>query len=309
MLTQENKSATNYITKFDEYLNQCGAVEFESLEQTLSRFRSCLRDDYRWELIARGIRTLKHAYQPVTYPDESRWSYLHRTHFRNSSKTTTTSKSSYSRSFPGASEPASSSLSVKSADPFITKPTTFEKKTVTELVKAKSHAQYYRCQEYGHFANQYWSQTKTLLVEVLIEDTEEEDSLEVVVHRQDDYSDASVEDCEFNGCIRTLTVTDLTLSYDRAHLGVVRCSLAQPEQVNKWRRTVIFQTCMKIENYSYKIIVNSGSCINVVASKLITALEMNPVKHPNSYKVVWIDATSIDVQERSYSHSVCYVCR
>jgi len=49
-LTQENKSATEYITKFDEYLNRCGAIEFESPEQTLSRFRSGLRDDCRREL-------------------------------------------------------------------------------------------------------------------------------------------------------------------------------------------------------------------------------------------------------------------
>ena len=32
-LTQGNRSATDYITKFDEYLNRCGAIEFESLEQ------------------------------------------------------------------------------------------------------------------------------------------------------------------------------------------------------------------------------------------------------------------------------------
>ena len=44
-LTQENKSATDYIARFDEYLNQCGAIKFESLEQILSRFRSGLRDD------------------------------------------------------------------------------------------------------------------------------------------------------------------------------------------------------------------------------------------------------------------------
>ena len=46
-LTQENKSATGYIAKFDEYLNRCGAIEFESPEHTLSKFRSGLRDDYR----------------------------------------------------------------------------------------------------------------------------------------------------------------------------------------------------------------------------------------------------------------------
>ena len=28
-LTQENKSATDYITKFDEYLNRCSAIELK----------------------------------------------------------------------------------------------------------------------------------------------------------------------------------------------------------------------------------------------------------------------------------------
>ena len=56
MLTQRNKSATDYIAKFDEYLNRCGAIEFESLEQTLTRFRSGLRDDYRLELIGEASR-------------------------------------------------------------------------------------------------------------------------------------------------------------------------------------------------------------------------------------------------------------
>jgi len=52
MLTKENKSASDYIVKFDEYLNCCGAIEFESSEQILFRFRSGLRDDYCRELIA-----------------------------------------------------------------------------------------------------------------------------------------------------------------------------------------------------------------------------------------------------------------
>jgi len=104
-------------------------------------------------------------------------------------------------------------------------------------------------------------------MEVPIEDVEEENGLEVVVHQQDD-SDASTEECEFNGCIRTLRVTDLTSSYYSAQLGVARCSLAQPEEVNDWRRTVMFQTCTKIGNKSCKVIVDSGSYINVVASKL-----------------------------------------
>ena len=46
-------------------------------------------------------------------------------------------------------------------------------------------------------------------MEVLIEDAEE-DGLEVTVHQQDDNSDASNEESEFNGCIRILAVTNLT---------------------------------------------------------------------------------------------------
>ena len=39
-LTQGNKSAIDYITKFDEYLSLCRAIELESPEQTLSRSRT-----------------------------------------------------------------------------------------------------------------------------------------------------------------------------------------------------------------------------------------------------------------------------
>jgi len=136
-------------------------------------------------------------------------------------------------------------------------------------------------------------------VEVSIEDIEEEeDDGEVIVHQQDDDSDASVEEYEFNGCIRTVEMTSLSPSVGRTQLGVVRCTLAQPEPLNDWRRIAIFQTCTKIENKRCKVIVDSGSCINAVVSKLITTLGMRPVKHPNPCKVTWIDATSIDVQER-----------
>jgi len=42
-LTQENKSVTDYIANFDEYLNQCDAIEFDSPEQNLSMLDQVLR--------------------------------------------------------------------------------------------------------------------------------------------------------------------------------------------------------------------------------------------------------------------------
>ena len=129
----------------------------------------------------------------------------------------------------------------------------------------------------------------------------------MAIHQQDDDSDIFVRDCEFNGCIRTLALTYVTPNYDRAHLGVVRCILAQPEQVNDWRRTAIFQTCIKIREKSCKVIVDRGNCINVITSKLITTLGMKPVKHPNPYKVMWIDTIHRCSREISDSYVVCHV--
>ena len=54
-------------------------------------------------------------------------------------------------------------------------------------------------------------------MEVPIEDVEE-DGLKVAVYQHDDDSDASADDREFNDCIRALAATDLTFSYDEAHL-------------------------------------------------------------------------------------------
>jgi len=68
------------------------------------------------------------------------------------------------------------------------------------------------------------SQTNTLLVKVSIKEDEEERWSRSGCAQHDDDSDASAENCEFNGCIRILALTDLTPNYDRAYLGVVSTS-------------------------------------------------------------------------------------
>jgi len=83
--------------------------------------------------------TLEQANQLVTNLDESRASYSHRSDFRDSSKTITASKLSYSGSFSTPSKLAFSSLSAKPAYFSSAKPTTFEKKMASELVKVNPH--------------------------------------------------------------------------------------------------------------------------------------------------------------------------
>jgi len=86
----------------------------------------------------------------------------------------------------------------------------------------------------------------------------------MVVHQQNNDSDASVEDYEFNGFIRIVKMTILPHSVGGTQLGVVRGTLVQPEPLNDWRRIAIFQTCTKIDNKNCKIIVDSGSCITLL---------------------------------------------
>jgi len=49
-------------------------------------------------------------------------------------------------------------------------------------------------------------------VEVPIVDVEEEGDVKVAVHQQDDDSDNSIDEYEFNSCIRTVEETNLTLN-------------------------------------------------------------------------------------------------
>ena len=69
--TQGNKSAINYIAKFDEYLYKCGAVEFDSSKQTLSRLGQILETNTTDSSQLEASR-LEQTYQMVTDLGKSR---------------------------------------------------------------------------------------------------------------------------------------------------------------------------------------------------------------------------------------------
>ena len=74
------------------------------------------------------------------------------------------------------------------------------------------------------------------------------------------------------------------------HLSVTRtCQLLE--------KNCHISNMYKNSEKSCKVIVVVAS-MHAIVSKLITTLGIKSVKHPNSYKVTWIDAISIDVQER-----------
>jgi len=53
--TQGNKSAKEYVEKFDEFLIRCSTLHKEGETQILSRFKVGLRDDLRTELLEDSV--------------------------------------------------------------------------------------------------------------------------------------------------------------------------------------------------------------------------------------------------------------
>ena len=60
--TQDNKSAKEFVEKFDEFFIKCSTLHREGEAQILSKFRASLRDNLRSEMLGRGVSELEAAY-------------------------------------------------------------------------------------------------------------------------------------------------------------------------------------------------------------------------------------------------------
>ena len=67
--------------------------------------------------------------------------------------------------------------------------------------------------------------------------------------------------------------------------SVVSRILAVPKVEEDWCRTSIFQMLVRCGNQAQKLIVDSGSCMNVVSASTIERLKLLVEPHPQPYKV------------------------
>jgi len=81
------------------------------------------------------------------------------------------------------------------------------------------------------------------------------------------------------------------------YIFVARCAFSQSEEKDDWRRTTIFHTYTKIEGKNWKVFMDSKSCVNAVSSKMIEKVDLKVIPHPNPYKVLWINFTTLDVKQ------------
>lgn len=85
-------------------------------------------------------------------------------------------------------------------------------------------------------------------------------------------------------------------------LCVIRRILARLRKEDKaeddWLRTNIFHTRVEHQGKALNVIIDNGSGMNVASQEIVNKLKLPLEKHPQPYKLSWVDDTSIPVKNR-----------
>ena len=60
------------------------------------------------------------------------------------------------------------------------------------------------------------------------------------------------------------------------------------EVIEQTQRKALFRTVCKSRGKCCKLIIDSGSTDNLVSTEMVEKLELKCLKHPNPYKVSWL---------------------
>ena len=261
-LTQGNKTVSEYIAKFDEFVMRCHLNEPE--EATLSRFRTGLRDEIQRELYFREINDLEQAYQVARTAEQ----------FSRGPMTVRPSAPPQ-RSGPGPNYPSKPNPS-----PSIARP---EDKGKAPETQKTARPVCFRCQKVGHFASTYPTRSQ----HIAEPEENEPEPTEGCTEEVYEADPALVDEYE-----------EEDTPIESGPLGVVRCILSQTKVQEDWRRTNILHTFFKLGDKVCKVIIDSGSCVNAISTNAIKSFGLAPIPHPHPYKVSWVDSTSIPIKSR-----------
>ncbi|KAE8661446.1 hypothetical protein F3Y22_tig00113725pilonHSYRG00321 [Hibiscus syriacus] len=134
----------------------------------------------------------------------------------------------------------------------------------------------FRCGEQGHRATDYKKPASQKGKNLLIEENAEDETEEI---GEPVYDDDETDDVLYGDGHETL---------------VVRKSLLTPkgDSGNDWLRTNIFHmTCTDADKVC-KMIIDSGSCENVVSEEVVQKLQLKTDRHPKPYKLSWLNKGS-----------------
>ncbi|XP_022867746.1 uncharacterized protein LOC111387423 [Olea europaea var. sylvestris] len=185
--------------------------------------------------------------------------------------------------------------SILGPPPSNTTPASDSKGRGSEVSRTSSRLQCFNCKGFGHIASKCPSRALVLdeREDIVVKPLEDQ----VYEPKLEEFEDLEDSEDSFLGCIQASPIIPHT-----PRVGVVHCTLTQPKDADDWRRHAIFHTYIKINNKGCKVIVDSGSCINVVSKATISRLGLKPVPHPQPYSVSWVDTSSIAVKEHCLVH-------
>ena len=89
------------------------------------------------------------------------------------------------------------------------------------------------------------------------------------------------------------SVEEVTEFADEGEVLVIRRSLnVIQDNEESWLRDNIFQTRCTSQGKVCNVIIDSGSCTNVVAEEMVTKLNLKTEPHPQPYKIQWFQKDS-----------------
>ena len=86
---------------------------------------------------------------------------------------------------------------------------------------------------------------------------------------------------------------------DEGHNYVVKTLILTPKYEENTQHHQLFRTRCTINNKLFELIIDNGSCENIISREAVKLLKLLVEKHPNSYSIGWIKAAEkIEVKEQ-----------
>ncbi|XP_057969585.1 uncharacterized protein LOC131158744 [Malania oleifera] len=266
-------TVSEYMIQFDELSIRCGVDETES--QQIARFRTGLRPELRREMFPHHITSLEQAFNLAHDFEQMNKGQMGRRYGNPSNET-------YNRKIQGTDKSKQASagqVTSRGSNPTVQQPVDKGKAPITGSSRQNSGTEVcFKCHKKGHFARQ--CPNRNLVIEREEEEEEEE-------------NDAPYDAANEAGEDVLSSEND-----ENAQLSVMRRLMVMPRGEEDWHRTSIFYTYIKCGSKSCKMIINGGSCMNVISKSAAEKLRLKTEPHPNPYNVAWVNATTVPVSHR-----------
>ncbi|KAK8949134.1 hypothetical protein KSP39_PZI005042 [Platanthera zijinensis] len=271
-LKQGNRTVSEYMSLLKDMMVRCDVREMPEI--TLSRFRKGLNPDIQGKLLRYGHTDLSTTYNAaLDIEKHNTFKSKSRSYQKDKGKSILGQPPPFTLKDKGKFRTVDSNSVVITARN-IRNPTG-ERVPIGKI--SKTNATCYACGVQGHYASECPTKPKPVaLLDVASEPAE-------IVYEAE-------EDSESEG-----VPSDLD---DDANMMVMRCILATPRAIDVWNRTNIFSVNFKSGEKWCKLIIDSGSCMNVVSESAVSRMLLTAEPHPHPYKVAWVNKTSLPVSKR-----------